>query len=64
MWFGIPIWVFFCIVLIFVSGAMAFRSMRAEYHMEQQSIEQEGQIYLARMEEEKERRNRHRKVML
>ncbi|MCA1012103.1 sporulation YhaL family protein [Halobacillus halophilus] len=64
MLFGIPIWVFFCIVFIFVSGYMALRAMRAEYHLEQQHIEQEGQVYLTRMEEEKERRNQHRKVMM
>ncbi|MGP4069867.1 sporulation YhaL family protein [Halobacillus sp. B29] len=64
MLFGIPIWVFFCIVFIFVSGYMALRAMRAEHHLEQQHIEQEGQVYLTRMEEEKERRNQHRKVMM
>ncbi|SFG47852.1 Sporulation protein YhaL [Halobacillus alkaliphilus] len=64
MLFGIPIWVFFCIVFIFISGYMALRAMRAEHHLEQQHIELEGQVYLTRMEEEKERRNQHRKVMM
>ncbi|WFT76915.1 sporulation YhaL family protein [Halobacillus naozhouensis] len=58
MIFGIPIWVYFCIVFIFVSGFMAFRAMRAEQKVEQQFIEREGRVYLARMYEEKEKRNK------
>ncbi|MBA2174571.1 sporulation YhaL family protein [Halobacillus locisalis] len=58
MLFGIPIWVFFCIVFIFVSGYMAIRAMRAEHQVEQHFIEKEGQIYLNRMEKEKERREK------
>ncbi|WP_425432132.1 sporulation YhaL family protein [Halobacillus hunanensis] len=58
MIFGIPIWVYFCIVFIFVSGFMAFRAMRAEQRVEQQFIEREGRVYLKRMYEEKEKRNK------
>lgn len=58
MLFGIPIWVFFCIVFIFVSGYMAIRAMRAEHQVEQHFIEKEGQIYLKRMEKERERREK------
>ncbi|UOQ92757.1 sporulation YhaL family protein [Halobacillus shinanisalinarum] len=58
MIFGIPIWVFFCIVFIFISGYMAFRAMRAEQKIEQQFIEREGRVYLARMNEEKEKREK------
>ncbi|MFQ3543775.1 sporulation YhaL family protein [Halobacillus rhizosphaerae] len=60
MIFGIPIWVFFCIVFIFLSGYMALRAMRAENKMEQHFIEREGQIYLERIEEEKEKREKER----
>lgn len=62
MLFGIPIWVFFCIIFIFLSGYMALRAMKAEHHLEQQFIEREGQIYLTRIEEEKERRGRKEKA--
>lgn len=64
MLFGIPIWVFFCIVFIFISGYMAIRAMRAEQHLEQQFIEREGQVYLKRMEKEKERRGKKDKAMM
>ncbi|WP_226576709.1 sporulation YhaL family protein [Halobacillus litoralis] len=58
MLFGLPIWVFLCIVFIFVSGYMAFRAMKAEHTLEQEYIEREGQVYLKRMEQEKERREK------
>ncbi|MBH0228704.1 sporulation YhaL family protein [Halobacillus yeomjeoni] len=58
MLFGIPIWVFFCILFIFLSGYMALRAMKAEHHLEQQFIEREGQVYINRIAEEKERREK------
>ncbi|QAS51705.1 sporulation YhaL family protein [Halobacillus litoralis] len=63
MIFGLPVWVFFCIVFIFVSGYMAIRAMRAEHHLEQEFIEREGQVYLKRMEEEKELRGKRKAMM-
>ncbi|WP_138419784.1 sporulation YhaL family protein [Aquibacillus sediminis] len=57
MIFGVPWWVFLCIVLIFISGYMAFRSMIAEKKIEQQFIEQEGKFYMERIQEEKSKRN-------
>ncbi|WP_256558369.1 sporulation YhaL family protein [Halobacillus sp. A1] len=56
MIFGLPIWVFVCILFIFLSGYMAYRAMRAEQQIEQQFIEKEGRVYLTRIEEEKEKR--------
>ncbi|WP_082234720.1 sporulation YhaL family protein [Halobacillus massiliensis] len=55
---GLPVWVFMCILLIFVSGYMAYRAMKAERKIEQQFIEREGRVYISRMEEEKDRRHR------
>ncbi|MGP4061952.1 sporulation YhaL family protein [Halobacillus sp. H74] len=63
MIFGLPVWVFFCIVFIFVSGYMAIRAMRAEHHLEQEFIEREGQVYLKRMEKEKELRGKRKAMM-
>ncbi|MCP3026759.1 sporulation YhaL family protein [Halobacillus sp. A5] len=57
---GLPVWVFFCIIFIFLSGFMAYRAMKAEQKVEQQFIEKEGRVYLTRMEEEKEKRNKQR----
>lgn len=56
MIFGVPWWVFLLIVFIFISGYMAFRAMRAERILEQQFIEREGEVYMNRMAEERERR--------
>lgn len=50
---GVPLWVFIVILLIFFSGYMAFRAIYAEKKLDQQFIEQEGQIYIDRMSKEK-----------
>lgn len=52
----IPIWVYATVIMIFVSGFMAFRAMRSEREVEKEHIEREGSIYIERMEEEKKRR--------
>ncbi|HLR62122.1 MAG TPA: sporulation YhaL family protein [Lentibacillus sp.] len=57
---GVPWWVFMMILFIFVSGFMAFRAIRAEKQLEQQYIEQEGKIYIDRIEEER-RQNQERR---
>lgn len=56
MIFTIPWWVIVVFLFICFSGYMAFRAMRAERELEQQFIEREGQIFMDRMEQEKERR--------
>ncbi|MDY0396011.1 sporulation YhaL family protein [Virgibacillus halophilus] len=53
---GMPWWIFLIVLLIFLSGYMAFRAMRAEKQLEQQFIEKEGNIYLQRMEDERQRK--------
>jgi len=53
---GIPLWVFAVILFIFFSGVMALRAMRADRKMEQQFIEREGNLYIERMEAERETR--------
>lgn len=53
---GLPWWIYILIFFIFLSGYMAFRAMRAERKLEQQYIEQEGKIYIDRIEAE--RRNK------
>lgn len=60
MIFGIPWWVFLMIVFIFFSAYMAFRAMRAERKLEQQFIEDEGKVYIERMEAEKEYKRRNK----
>lgn len=53
---GIPWTAFVIILFIFFSGYMAYRSARSEKLIEEQFIEQQGKIYIERMEEEKKRR--------
>lgn len=52
----IPIWIYAVVVGIVVSALMAIKTGREERKMEQESIEQEGEIYIKRLEREKERR--------
>ncbi|WP_010529862.1 sporulation YhaL family protein [Lentibacillus jeotgali] len=59
---GVPWWVFMMILFIFVSGFMAFRAMRAEQRLEQQYIEQEGRIYIDRIEEERRQKQERRQL--
>ena len=58
---GVPWWVFITILLIFLSGYMAFRAMRAEQKLEQQFIEEEGQKYIERMEKERQNRKEQKR---
>ena len=53
---GVPWWVFITILLIFLSGYMAFRAIRAEQRLEQQFIEEEGNKYMARIEADRQKR--------
>lgn len=57
---GVPWWVFITILLIFLSGYMAFRAIRAEQKLEQQFIEEEGNKYMERMEAERKNREAQR----
>lgn len=52
----LPWWIYLIMMFICISGFMSFRAMRAEKRLEQQYIEQEGQIYMERMKQEKLRR--------
>lgn len=61
---GIPWWVFMMVLFIFFSGYMSFRAMRAEQKLEQQFIEQEGEVYIERMREEQERKREKQEQML
>lgn len=53
---SIPIWVFAVVAGIVISAIMAIKTGREEHQLEMESIEKEGEIYLERLEKEKERR--------
>ncbi|SDC22560.1 sporulation YhaL family protein [Shouchella lonarensis] len=46
-----PWWVYAVLAGVFVSGYMWLKTMREENEVEQESIEQEGQVYMERLEE-------------
>lgn len=52
----IPIWVYAVVVGIVISALMAIKTGREERMLEMENIEKEGEVYLTRLEQEKERR--------
>jgi Na+/glutamate symporter len=56
----IPIWVYAVVVGIVISALMAIKTGREERMLEMDNIEKEGEIYLNRLEQEKERREGER----
>jgi Na+/glutamate symporter len=56
----IPIWVYAVVVGIVISALMAIKTGREERMLEMENIEKEGEIYLTRLEQEKERRGEER----
>jgi hypothetical protein len=54
----IPIWVYFVAAGIIISAFMAIKTGREERKLEQEMIEREGQIYMERIEKEKEQRKK------
>ncbi|WP_045519876.1 sporulation YhaL family protein [Neobacillus niacini] len=56
----IPIWVYAVVAGIVISALMAIKTGREERMLEMENIEKEGEIYLTRLEQEKERRDGER----
>ncbi|WP_144554816.1 sporulation YhaL family protein [Bacillus sp. X1(2014)] len=52
----IPIWVYAVVVGIVISALMAIKTGREERQLEMENIEQEGEIYMKRLEREKEKK--------
>ncbi|WML49655.1 sporulation YhaL family protein [Neobacillus sp. PS3-34] len=52
----IPIWMYAVVAGIIISAAMALKTGREERLIEMESIEKEGEIYITRLEKEKEKR--------
>lgn len=60
----VPVWVYFVVLGIIFSALMAVKTGRDERLAEDAEIEKEGEIYIKRMEEERERRKRHKAVSI
>ncbi|WP_312472418.1 sporulation YhaL family protein [Neobacillus sp.] len=50
----IPIWIYAVVVGIVVSALMAIKTGKEERQLEMANIEEEGEIYIKRLEREKE----------
>ncbi|PHD48905.1 SigE-dependent sporulation protein [Bacillus toyonensis] len=53
----LPWWVYLVIVGIVLSGYMALYTSKKEQEMDNEFIEKEGEVYMKRLEEEREKRN-------
>jgi len=51
-----PWWIYLCIIGILVSGYMAFKTARQDKQIDDTFIEQEGQVYLDRIEQERQKK--------
>lgn len=52
----IPIWVYAVVTGIIISAFMALKTSREDRVIEMEIIEREGEIYITRLNEEKEKR--------
>lgn len=55
---GLPFWIYIIILGIFISAFMAIKTAREDRELETEWIEKEGEVYLDRMEKERERRGK------
>jgi uncharacterized membrane protein (DUF106 family) len=53
----IPIWVYAVVAGIIISAFMAIKTGREERVLELENIEKEGEVFMKRLEEEKETRD-------
>ncbi|EJQ46506.1 MULTISPECIES: sporulation YhaL family protein [Bacillus] len=53
----LPWWVYLVIVGIVLSGYMVLYTSKKEQEMDNEFIEKEGEVYMKRLEEEREKRN-------
>ncbi|EEL51859.1 MULTISPECIES: sporulation YhaL family protein [Bacillus cereus group] len=53
----LPWWIYLIIIGIVVSGYMVLYTSKKEQDMDNEFIEKEGEVYMKRLEKERERRN-------
>jgi hypothetical protein len=53
---SVPIWIYFVIAGVLISAFMALKTAKEDRDDEMEWIEKEGEVYMNRLEEEKERR--------
>lgn len=52
----LPWWIYLCIIGILISGYMAFKTARQDKMIDEDFIEKEGQVYLDRIEQERQKK--------
>lgn len=52
----LPWWIYLCVIGILVSGYMAFKTSRQDKMIDEDFIEKEGQVYLDRIEQERQKK--------
>ncbi|WP_026560324.1 sporulation YhaL family protein [Bacillus sp. J37] len=52
----LPWWIYLCVIGILVSGYMAFKTSRQDKMIDEDYIEKEGQVYLDRIEQERQKK--------
>jgi Sporulation protein YhaL len=52
----LPWWIYACIIGILVSGYMAYKTSREDKLIDEEFIEKEGQVYLERIEQERQKK--------
>ncbi len=60
----VPVWIYLVVLGIIFSALMAVKTGRDERLAEEADVEKEGEIYIKRMEEERERRKKLKTVSL
>ncbi|WLR51470.1 sporulation YhaL family protein [Bacillus tianshenii] len=55
----LPWWIYLVTAGIAFSGFMTIKTKKEDEHIDMQFIEQEGEVYIRRMEQEKERRGKN-----
>ena len=53
----LPWWIYLVIIGIVISGYMVLYTSKKEQEIDNEFIEKEGEVYMKRLEEERERRN-------
>ncbi|KAB7664127.1 sporulation YhaL family protein [Bacillus sp. B1-b2] len=60
--FEIPMWILFVLGGIAISAFMAVKTGKEDRKQENDIIEREGSVYMERLEEEKQRRNKEERA--
>lgn len=52
----LPWWIYICVIGILISGYMAFKTSRADKVVDEEFIEKEGQVFIERIELERQKK--------